>query len=344
MTAREKLFTYNKIYDQHGTENLFIEAMKESVKHHSANCEFYNKLLVSKSFNVESIQSIEDCSQIPFVTAQFFKHHEVLSIKREEIEVHATSSGNKEVIEKLIEICNAVVVWGSDIAIKGLRQLVPPSMPLIEWGHRLSFAYFTRSGNLKKALEGLARDTCLTDQLYCTAPQCVFYEASSREELDSFAYSLSKHLEQACLQYPSTERPFEVQAQITWSHELVQTEEILGEKKLITDKDRHFGVMMDYKPGLRSSPLFRNVWVMPIERQGLFEILSAHKGYLQTVGISCKGEELDELSDILYSAGVVRVTSCGYMSESYVGEPHDGIYSLTRYVRRVSRRIARGQV
>lgn len=95
MKAREKLFSYSKIYDQKGSEGLFVEAMRESIEHHSNNCEFYNKLLKANNFSIEKIKTIEDCAKIPTITAQFFKHHEVLSIKKEEIEVHATSSGTQ---------------------------------------------------------------------------------------------------------------------------------------------------------------------------------------------------------------------------------------------------------
>ena len=50
------------------------------------------------------------------------------------------SSKNKEIISKLVEMVNAVVVWGSDEAISAIRQFAPPYLPIIEWGHRLSFA------------------------------------------------------------------------------------------------------------------------------------------------------------------------------------------------------------
>jgi len=249
------------------------------------------------------------------------------------------SSNNSEVIGKLVEMANAVVVWGSDEAIRAIRKLAPPHLPIIEWGHRLSFAYFTKRGKDEKDLAGLARDICLTDQLYCSSPQCVFYETDNNTELDNFAQRLAKHIENVATEYPSSSRPIDVQAQITWTHELVKMEEILEEKRLITDEKKQYGVMVDYNAELKASPLFRNIWAMPIKRRNLLGLLRTHKGHLQTVGLSCDKEELDELSNILYAAGVNRITSCGYMSVNYSGEPHDGVYALGRYVRRVNRRV-----
>ena len=248
------------------------------------------------------------------------------------------SSKNSEVITTLIDMANAVVVWGSDEAIKAIRLLAPPSLPVIEWGHRLSFAYFTQNNN-EKDMEGLARDICLTDQLYCSSPQCVFYETDSTEELNDFAYRLSRHIEAISNQYPAAARPIDVQSQITWAQELVKMEEILGEKRLLTNDSKQYSVMVDYNPQLKASPLFRNIWAMPINRTELLNLLRKHKGHLQTVGLSCRDEEFDTLSNIFYAAGVCRITTCGYMSINYSGEPHDGIYALGRYVRKVNKRF-----
>jgi hypothetical protein len=248
------------------------------------------------------------------------------------------SSKDTEVISELIKAANAVVVWGSDEAISAVRRLSPPYLPIIEWGHRYSFAYFTKRDDDEGELEGLAKDICFTEQLYCSSPQCVFYESDDIKELDIFADRLAKHMEAVTAQYPSGAIPMDAQAQITWTHEFVKLEEILKEKRLITNGTREYGVMVDYKSELKASPLFRNIWVMPIYRRGLFNLLREHKGHLQTVGLSCREEEFEELSKIFYAAGINRITNCGGMSSMYIGEPHDGAYALQRYVRKVNRR------
>ncbi|MEW9121533.1 MAG: acyl-CoA reductase [Thermotaleaceae bacterium] len=250
------------------------------------------------------------------------------------------SSKETQIITQLIEITDGIAVWGSNDAIQGIRQLTPPTVSIIEWGHRLSFSYFTESEDEEKDLQGLVLDICSTDQLYCSAPQCVFYETDDMDKLENFALRLSKHLAYGSEKYPSANRPLEVQSRITWTHELVKMEEVLGVKKLLTDENGKYGVMVDYKAQLRASPLFRNIWVMPVKRREIYSLIRAHKGHLQTVGLSCKDEELEQLSEIFYAAGICRITPCGCMSINYTGEPHDGIYALGRYVRRINRREA----
>jgi len=59
---------------------LFQTAMAESVAWHAARSPFYARLLAAEG-------------GVPFVAANFFKSHEVLSIPKEEVFLHLTSSG-----------------------------------------------------------------------------------------------------------------------------------------------------------------------------------------------------------------------------------------------------------
>lgn len=72
---------------------LFIRAMQEIVSWHQENCDFYRDYLNYHAYNPEKIRTVEDCSRIPFLHANFFKTHEVLSIPRDKVASHLTSSG-----------------------------------------------------------------------------------------------------------------------------------------------------------------------------------------------------------------------------------------------------------
>ncbi len=75
------------------SDELFLLAMKESIEWHKSRNEFYAKLVESKNFRTESLLSIDDCSKVPFVLANYFKQHQELSVAKESISVHLTSSG-----------------------------------------------------------------------------------------------------------------------------------------------------------------------------------------------------------------------------------------------------------
>lgn len=140
------------------------------------------------------------------------------------------ASSDKNTLEHLSNTSNAIVVWGSNETTSQIRKEAPSDIHIIEWGHRISFAYFTHHQGLKEDLHGLARDICLSDQQYCSSPQCVFYETNTKENLDRFADYLSEAMTTVSNQYPADKRSDEVEAQISWIHELIKMESLLGQK------------------------------------------------------------------------------------------------------------------
>lgn len=74
-------------------DELFVLAMKEIIQWHKDNNEFYSNVLKMRAFDSKTLQSVNDCANVPFVLANFFKLHEQLSIPRDDVAVHLTSSG-----------------------------------------------------------------------------------------------------------------------------------------------------------------------------------------------------------------------------------------------------------
>jgi phenylacetate-coenzyme A ligase PaaK-like adenylate-forming protein len=72
---------------------LYVKAMLESAAWHRERSPFYEKHCAASGFLPGKIKSVADCAQIPFVLANFFKSHEVLSIPKSEVFAHFTSSG-----------------------------------------------------------------------------------------------------------------------------------------------------------------------------------------------------------------------------------------------------------
>jgi hypothetical protein len=237
-------------------------------------------------------------------------------------------------IAKLLAASDAVAVWGSDFAVSGIRSLAPPNLQIIEWGHRLSFSWVTKTGETKDALEGVARDICETDQVLCSSPQCIYYETGSFEELKAFAGRFGEILGRVSAQYPAQPLEPGAQAEITAQLLLSGVEELLEDKKVF--RGDGWSVIADMNPALIPSPMFRNVWVKPLAKDALFNVLRPRKGYLQTAGLACSPEEHIAACELLFRCGVCRVMPCGCMSSNYPGEPHDGSYALRRYTRIVT--------
>ena len=248
--------------------------------------------------------------------------------------VFPLSSKDKDLLKEMFALCNAVAVWGSDAATAGVRQLAPAGVKIIEWGNRISFAYFTKEGLTKEALKGLAVDVCVNDQLACSAPQLVYYETESREELLDFAEKLMKELQEVSNTYPLHPMSVAERAELTTQEQLCYLDEIMGEAKVL--KGEGCRIFVKYDNELCASPLYRTVILKPISRRDIVNVLRPFRSYLQSVGLSCGREEIAPLSTLLLAGGVNRITEPGLMMSGYTGEPHDGVYAMTQYLKRVS--------
>jgi len=250
------------------------------------------------------------------------------------ISVFDLPSTDADAIRKLLAVSDAVAVWGSDFAISGIRALAHPSLQLIEWGHRLSVSVVTRRGETPEVLAGITRDICETEQLVCSAPQCVYYEADSFDELCAFGERLAAALKHAEKPLPPRRPDLYTQAGITELTLLSSQEELLENKKVI--RGESFVIIADDNPALTASPGFRTVWLKPMRPESFETALRSQHGYLQTVGLACAPDELYSLSEMLFRCGVCRIMPCGSMTSNVPGEPHDGQYALCRYVKTVA--------
>lgn len=93
MSARKDLLTLKDVYDHEGSSEIFMEAMRECLKQHVENNEFFRNLMQSAGLEVEDIKTEADLEKIPPVHANFFKKYVVMSVPEEDIVFHATSSG-----------------------------------------------------------------------------------------------------------------------------------------------------------------------------------------------------------------------------------------------------------
>ncbi len=71
----------------------FVAAMREITAWHIERCPFYRSLCQQEGFTLDQLTTTSDLPRIPSVLAHFFKEHEVLSVPREQVALHLTSSG-----------------------------------------------------------------------------------------------------------------------------------------------------------------------------------------------------------------------------------------------------------
>ncbi|CAN2044127.1 phenylacetate-CoA ligase [Candidatus Magnetomoraceae bacterium gMMP-13] len=247
------------------------------------------------------------------------------------------SSKQKKLLAEIFQHADAISAWGSEESIAGVRELAPHNTLIIEWGHKISLAYITEKSRCNNdTLQKLAYECCNIEQQACSSPQTVFVEVDEKKDLLDFAHAFAAVLSNVSAKIPRISPGFHEQAEITTITEITKLESCLGNTEVIEARDKSWRIFIDFKPSLRTSPLFRSVWLMPLKRKEIISTLTPLKSYLQTVGVACEIPELAELSSLFVKAGALRINQVGQMLENYIGAPHDGVYALPCYAKRIS--------
>lgn len=244
--------------------------------------------------------------------------------------VFDTPSDDLPAMQKMVAMADGIVVWGGEGAVSAVRGLAPTSCRLIEWGHKLSFAYVTPKGETPEALYALAAHIADTRQLLCSSCQAIFLDTEKREEVRYFCRRFLPVLEGAM----AAGAPLDdgSAAQVTLAQYEQRLESITAPgPEIFYGKSCSLTVGEDGE--LELSLQFGNPLVKALPRARLPAMLRRHKGVLQTAGLICAPEEREELAMVLLRAGVVRVTGPGDMSRTTCGDAHDGDYPLRRYTR-----------
>ncbi len=290
---------------------------------------FYSVLegLLAGNVNILKLPSADDGISV-MILHEMIKEAPVLAPYICVLDVPST---NLQVMKRLAEMADGIVVWGGDAAIGAIRAYASPQTQIISWGHKLSFAYITedvlQKKDLQKELYELAHHICRTKQVLCSSCQGLFADTDDMAVVNAIGQLFFTILQEVSKQYPPEAIGIRGKMSITLYNEELENRN--GAKLIL--KGDGVSVMVSGDSELVLSNMFRNCWVKPLPRTRILQELKPCKGYLQTVGLICLPEEREQLSGILRKTGVTRITCAGTMSDTLPGEGHDGEYPLRRY-------------
>lgn len=247
------------------------------------------------------------------------------------IYIFSIPSSDKTSLQALADLSDGIVTWGGDEAIRAMRSMAPTGCKLMEWGHRLSFAYLSGEGR-EEELEALAGHIIKTGGLLCSSCQVVYLDTADLNEARHFCQRFLPILERSAARGHQTPGQAAQATLHGYEHRLELA--VKGSSAEVF-QGRGCSVTLYPDQALELSPLHGNVLVKCLPREGLAAALFPQRGRLQTVGLLCPPHEREELCQLLSRAGVTRITTAGHMSEPFLGECHDGEYPLRRYLRLV---------
>lgn len=255
---------------------------------------------------------------------------------RDFIYVFDTPSADIDAMKKMAEISDGIVVWGGDSAVAAVRRLAPQGVKLIEWGHKLSFAYISGYENKIHELKALAAHILATKQLLCSSCQTIFLNTEDMAELHAFCTEFLPYLEAAAAVHPASVGETAEATLRKYTDTLEQALETGNAPSRPVFQGSRCSLTVCSDNELELSYMFGSCLVKCLPKNKIFSCLRKHKHHLQTVGLICSPEQRAELSDIFARCGLVRIMRAGTMSDYFSGEAHDGEYPLRRYTRIVN--------
>jgi hypothetical protein len=272
--------------------------------------------LLTGNINLLKLPSAVEKITIPLLLKIF----EISPSLAEYVYVFDFSSKDISKTESLIKYADGVIAWGGDVAVSALRRIVPPNVKLIEWGHKVSFAYISGEADESELLP-LAEHIAKTDGLLCSSCQGIYIDTDDLGKAVGFCEKFLPILDKY-----AAKKSYGVG--ITARRTLFLENEKLEGIKIFRTKN--CGITLNGDNALDSGNGFCCIWVKTLPKDKILPVLKPYRNRLQTVGLICPNERRRDLSEILFTAGATVVTGSDMATSAVV---HDGEYALRRYVK-----------
>lgn len=248
--------------------------------------------------------------------------------------------GTADLEEPVLKLADAVIVYGSNETVKKLQNKVTKNIPVLGYGHKVSFAAIGHEAltadRYQDTVHRLAHDVMVYDQQSCMSPQAVWVEEGGAISVRQFAQLLAAELENY-----EKRRP---RAKLT-DEEAIAIRSVRNRYEALSFQDdeievyasvggTEWTVIYEGKPGLEGSPLNRTIHVYAChELKECISDLRPYRDYLQTVGLAVSPSRLEDISTVLAREGATRITALGQMTLGVPGWHHDGRFNLLDLVR-----------
>lgn len=239
--------------------------------------------------------------------------------------------GGDESIERVLfrpQYFDKIVAWGGGDAISNVMKYIGPGLQLISFDPKTSISMvgrevFESDETLDEAAELNARDVAILDQEACVCSRFTFIEADP-EQADRYCRALAERLRAKHGPDAPDPRPLDMNLK-----EQIETLRLMDDEYGVFGKTDGRGVVIRSTEPVEFHPLRKTSNVVCV--QSLDEAIKYVNVATQTVGVY-PFHRMPGLRDWLASAGAQRIVRLGEAGPSAIGNPHDAMYPLHRFV------------
>lgn len=228
-----------------------------------------------------------------------------------------------------VEHADAAVLFGRDETIAALRTALPPGLPILAHGHRLSFAIVFEDPQFR-SVDGAAHDVSVFDQQGCLSPHVIFVREKRKLTASAYAQRLAAAMARFENHTPRGALTVSEANSIRTLREETTFRAANGEPlDLFASGDTAWTVIADRTANLPLSPLNRVIFVKPLTSE-LAPLLAPHRAHLSTCGIWPANAAN---RDFAAARGFSRICAIGRMQSPPLDWHHDGQQVLAPLVR-----------
>jgi hypothetical protein len=248
--------------------------------------------------------------------------------------------GNAELEQVALGAAEAVIVYGGEDVVAGVRARTPTHARFLGYGHKLSFGLIGREALTGAESDRVAARAALEvatfDQQGCVSPHLFYAEEGGDTSPQQWARKLAVAMEAVERTLPrGTVSPREASTirQLRGEAEFSQLAES-GAELHASAEGTAWTVIFDPDPAFSASCLNRVVRVKPVPRLESVPALVASLGpFLQTVGVAAEPARRQALAATFGRLGASRVAPIGRMAWPPPTWHHDGHPPLRDLVR-----------
>lgn len=238
--------------------------------------------------------------------------------------------GGDDAIERILyrpQYFDKVVAWGGGDAIGNVMKYIGPGLQLISFDPKTSISMvgkevFESDDALDRAADLNAQDVSILDQEACVCSRVTFLEATA-EQGDRYCEKLAERIRLDRFNQGAP-RPLDMDLK-----EQIESLRLMDDEFAVFGKTDGRGVAIRSSEPVDFHPLRKTSNVVCVD--SLSDAMKFVTVATQTVGVF-PFNRMSALRDHLASAGAQRVVRLGEAGPSAIGNPHDAMYPLHRFV------------
>ena len=288
---------------------------------------------ITQGAMVKAINLFKMASSDPFTTVAILRT--MADIDPDHPVVRSMSAvywrGGDQTLERTLyrpQYFDKIVAWGGGDAINNVIQYLGPGLQLISFDPKTSISMigaeaFTSDELLDEVADRAATDVTILNQEACVASRYIFMEGS-REQIDRFCERLVSRLavDRETASADSPRLPASM-------NEEIEACRVLDEDFRVWGKTDGRGLVIRSDAPVDFHPINKTANV--VQTPSLSDALKYVNVATQTVGVFPFERQI-ELRDRLASAGAQRMVRLGEAGKMTIGNPHDAMYPMHRFV------------